>query len=101
VAGTFEITVTNADNSGVVTNNAFTFVAPPLMPITTHMSTTNTIVISWTNSGWRLFGTTNPLNVGIKSNSTWVELPGYGGSTQAVIPIVKTNPTVFYRLINP
>jgi hypothetical protein len=48
-----------------------------------------------------LFGTTNPLNVGIKSNSTWVELPGYGGSTQAVIPIVKTNPTVFYRLINP
>ena len=80
-----------------MTNNAFTFVTPPQMLITKQISGP-TLTLTWTNTGWRLFGTTNLMSVGLKANATWVELPGYGSSTQAVLPIVKTNPAVFYRL---
>jgi hypothetical protein len=105
LGGWFNVTVTNPDTQNTTTNNAFYFATPPRIPIGKFLSSTGTLVMSWTNSGWRLFGTTNPMNIGLQTNVTWTEVrpagSDYNLSNQAVMPIVKTNPTVFYRLINP
>jgi hypothetical protein len=53
---------------------------------------------SWTG-GVHLQSQTNTLAVGIANN--WVTIPGTDLSNTYSTPINKTNPTVFYRLINP
>ena len=87
-------------------NNAFYFVGPSRGTITWILTKTNTIVLTWLDTGWRLFGSTNALSTGLRTNATWSEVFSPSGysyvlSNQAVIPIIKTNPTAFYRLINP
>jgi len=74
-------------------------VAPP------HMTTTvsgGNLTLSWPadHLGWRLQAQTNLLSVGFKTNS-WVDVPGSASVTSFTTPLVKTNPTVFYRLLYP
>jgi fibronectin-binding autotransporter adhesin len=60
-----------------------------------------TLTLTWPadHLGWILQSQTNSLNVGISNN--WVDIPGSGSSTQAVIPVNPANPAVFYRLRMP
>jgi hypothetical protein len=38
--------------------------------------------------------------VGVKLySSNWFDVPGSTSTNQVIIPLVKTNPTVFYRMI--
>jgi autotransporter-associated beta strand protein len=55
-----------------------------------------TLSLSW-SSGWKLQVQTNSLSVGLGSN--WVTLTD-GTTTSTNVPIVPSNPSVFYRLIN-
>ena len=57
--------------------------------------------LSWPTDhlGWILQDQTNSLSHGLSTN--WVDVAGSSASTQAVIPIVSTNPAVFYRLRHP
>jgi|GEM_PF-477343 len=61
----------------------------------------STMTISWppTHLGWFLQAQTNSLTSGLGAN--WFDLPGSDTNTQAVIYLVPTNPTVFYRLRHP
>ena len=61
----------------------------------------NTLTLNWpaTHLGWILQSQTNSLNVGLANN--WVDVPGSGASTQAVIIINPATPAVFFRLRNP
>jgi hypothetical protein len=60
--------------------------------------------ISWPadHLGWRLQSQTNLLSVGLKNNTnSWFDVPNSQSATNYSAPIVKTNPTVFYRLLYP
>ncbi len=57
----------------------------------------SSLQFSWTGSA-KLQSQTNSLNKGISSN--WGDYPG-GGSSPVTVSIVKTNPTVFFRLVTP
>lgn len=61
----------------------------------------STLTVSWpaTHLGWVLQSQTNSLTVGIRTN--WVTIPGTAGVISTNLPIVKGNPTVFYRLSTP
>jgi autotransporter-associated beta strand protein len=71
-------------------------VTPPTLQFVS--SSTNTVVVSWAGSGFRLQAQTNVLNVGLSDN--WADYPG-GGSSPVVVPIVPANGSVFLRLISP
>ncbi len=60
-----------------------------------------TLSLSWPadHLGWILQVQTNNLITGLGTN--WVDVPGSGSSTSAVITINPTNPSVFYRLRHP
>jgi hypothetical protein len=63
-----------------------------------------TLSLSWPadHLGWILQAQTNTLNSGLSPLAGhWIDVPGSGSSTSAVIPIIATNPTVFYRLRHP
>jgi len=58
----------------------------------------NTLNLSWP-SGWigmLLQAETNKLNIGLTNN--WVTIPGTDAGNTYSTTIIKTNPTVFYRL---
>jgi hypothetical protein len=61
----------------------------------------NTMTLSWPldHLGWILQSQTNALNKGLFTN--WVDVAGSDLSTQAVVNLTVTNPSVFYRLRNP
>jgi hypothetical protein len=61
----------------------------------------NSLTLSWPpdHAGWRLMAQTNQLNVGLSNN--WVTVPGTTNALSYTVPIVATNPTVFYRLQYP
>ncbi|MCX6895544.1 MAG: autotransporter-associated beta strand repeat-containing protein, partial [Verrucomicrobia bacterium] len=63
--------------------------------------TNGVMTLSWPAShlGWELQGQTNKLNVGISNN--WIVVAGSTATNRISIPIVSTNPTVFYRLHLP
>jgi hypothetical protein len=60
-----------------------------------------TLYLAWPgdHTGWRLQSQTNTLNVGINTN--WAIVPGSSVTNEFFMPIVKTNSTVFYRMIYP
>jgi len=60
-----------------------------------------TLDLSWPadHRGWTLQNQTNSLGIGISTN--WVDVPGSATNISASVPIVRTNPTVFYRLRLP
>lgn len=56
------------------------------------------LTLSWPDDhlGWTLQAQTNTLGAGLSTN--WVDVPGSSSSTQSVITIDPSAPTVFYRL---
>lgn len=69
--------------------------------ITSTATSTNTLVLSWPvdHTGWTLQNQTNTLNVGVSTN--WFNVAGSTTNNQVIVPVVRTNATVFYRLILP
>jgi len=59
------------------------------------------LALSWpeTHLGWILQNQTNALGSGLGTN--WVDVPGTAGVTATTIPVVATNPAVFFRLRHP
>jgi hypothetical protein len=59
------------------------------------------IILQWPgdHTGWRVQGQTNPVTVGLYTN--WSALAGSSLTNQIVMPIDKTNGTVFFRMIYP
>jgi autotransporter-associated beta strand protein len=60
-----------------------------------------TLTLSWPldHTGWTLQAQTNAPGVGIGTN--WSVVPGSASVNQVVIPMNRTNGSVFYRLISP
>ncbi len=60
----------------------------------------STITMSWplSENGYQLQAQTNVLGTGLSTN--WVVVAGSTLTNTIVIPVVATNPSVFYRLIN-
>jgi hypothetical protein len=55
--------------------------------------------LAWPNDqvGWQLQVQTNSLAVGVSTN--WVTIPGTASTNSFSVPIERSNPAVFYRLI--
>jgi hypothetical protein len=90
--------------------NATAFVLSVVAHIATNTTRTNmsistlsptNILLQWPgdHTGWRIQAQTNPVTVGISSN--WAILAGVSLTNQFVMPIDKTNGTVFFRMIYP
>ncbi|HEX3359002.1 MAG TPA: autotransporter-associated beta strand repeat-containing protein [Tepidisphaeraceae bacterium] len=62
-------------------------------------STTTNIQFSWSDpfNSFKLQAQTNSINVGVSTN--WADYPG-GAANPITVPIVKTNGTVFYRIVS-
>ncbi|HEY4415338.1 MAG TPA: autotransporter-associated beta strand repeat-containing protein, partial [Verrucomicrobiae bacterium] len=62
----------------------------------------NTLTLTWpAGQGWRLVGQTNQLSAGLNPDpAAWSPVSGVSDGS-ATITINATNPTVFYRLVNP
>lgn len=62
---------------------------------------TNTLVLAWPqdHTGWTLQNQTNTLNVGISTN--WFNVAASTTTNSVIVPVVRTNATVFYRLNLP
>jgi len=56
------------------------------------------LTLSWPSdhTGWTLQAQTNALATGLRG--VWVDVAGSTATNQVVIPINRSNPTVFYRL---
>jgi hypothetical protein len=59
----------------------------------------NNLTLSWPSNylGWSLQAQTNWLSTGLGTN--WVTVPGSSLVTTTNVPLVATNPAVFYRLM--
>jgi fibronectin-binding autotransporter adhesin len=75
-------------------------------PVPVNMTSTvtgggTTLDLSWPTdrTGWQLQVQTNSLSVGISTN--WAPVAGSTLTNYVVVPVVRTNPTVFYRLTLP
>ena len=74
-------------------------VVPPLALLTNSVAGGN-LVLSWpAGEGWSLQVQTNLLNKGLSTN--WTTISGSQSISSTNIPLNKTSPTVFYRLIYP
>ncbi|HEY5915683.1 MAG TPA: autotransporter-associated beta strand repeat-containing protein [Verrucomicrobiae bacterium] len=76
---------------------------PPALGVTTASGGTE-LVFSWPadHLGWRLLEQTNNLNLGVSSNlADWATVAGSSGATQVTVPISKTKPAGFFRLVYP
>jgi fibronectin-binding autotransporter adhesin len=92
---------TNLATSGSITvASAISLVNTNPTNITVSVNGGN-LTLSWPSNhiGWRLQAETNSLNVGLGTN--WATVPGSTNVNTVVVPIVKTNGAVFYRLIYP
>ncbi len=92
---------TNLATSGSITvASAISLVNTNSTNITVSVSGGN-LTLSWPSNhiGWRLQAQTNTLAVGIYTN--WATVPGSTNVNTVVVPIVKTNGAVFYRLVYP
>jgi hypothetical protein len=63
--------------------------------------TPTNLLLKWPGDhiGWRIQAQTNPPTVGITTN--WAILAGASLTNQFVMPIDKTNGSVFFRMIYP
>jgi hypothetical protein len=90
--------------------NATAFTLSVLAHIATNTAPTNifisrlnptNLILQWPgdHTGWRIQAQTNPPTVGITTN--WAILAGASLTNQFVMPIDKTNGSVFFRMIYP
>ncbi len=82
------------------TSNAVTTVLAPSLAI---QNLTNQVKVTWpADIGWWLQAQTNSFHVGISTNSAnWHIVPNSSTTNVEVMPIVRTNGSVFYRLLSP
>ena len=61
-----------------------------------------TLYLAWPgdHTGWKLQSQTNSLTTGIDP-ANWATLVGSSATNEFFMPIVKTNATVFYRMVSP
>jgi hypothetical protein len=61
----------------------------------------NSLTLSWPpdHAGWRLQVQTNSTTIGISTN--WITVPNSANVVSVTVPMVSTNPCVFYRLVYP
>jgi len=98
-------TGTNSWVNNLAVDGSITLLAPPLVTVNTNVtSITNTfdgsnLTLTWPQDhiGWRLQAQTNALSTGLGTN--WVDVAGANQTNLVVIPVSRTNATVFYRLI--
>ena len=99
------LTGTNLWVNNLSADGTITLLAPPLVTVNTNVtSITNrfdgsNLTLSWPQDhiGWRLQAQTNALSAGLKGG--WVDVAGANQTNLVVIPVTRTNATVFYRLI--
>jgi autotransporter-associated beta strand protein len=103
----------NLINNGTIVVSVVVTTNGPTVPtygtnITSTVTSTGTMVLAWPadHLGWQLQSQTNPLSIGVKTGlANWYMWPPMNGdsttNTTIVVPLVKTNPTVFYRLVYP
>jgi autotransporter-associated beta strand protein len=60
-------------------------------------STNMTLIWPQDHTGWLLQSQTNALNIGLGTN--WVNVPSSATTNQVAIPIVKTNGSVYFRMV--
>ena len=72
-------------------------------PTNLFISTLNgtNVIVQWPgdHTGWSVQAQTNPATVGIHTN--WAALAGASVTNQFVMPLNKTNATVFFRMTYP
>jgi hypothetical protein len=68
-------------------------------PVLNFVNNRTNLVFSWSDSfnSFKLQAQTNSINIGI--SNYWADYPG-GSANPITVPIVKTNATVFYRIIS-
>jgi hypothetical protein len=78
-------------------------VATNTTPTNLFISTLNTtnVIVQWPgdHTGWSVQAQTNPATMGISTN--WAALAGASVTNQFVMPLNKTNGTVFFRMRYP
>jgi hypothetical protein len=86
------------DVSNMLTN--LTLAVTGLPPFSNTITSTN-ITFDWPENyrGWRLETQTNDLTVGISTN--WATVGGSWRTNSVAVPLVTTNPAVFFRLAYP
>ena len=65
---------------------------------------TNSMKLSWPvdRIGWRLLAQTQALSKGYQTNATnWFFVAGSDVTNAVIVPVVQSNPAVFYRLVRP
>ncbi len=83
------------------TNGVLTAVIP-ITPTNINFSVSGgNLTLSWPSgyTGWILQTQTNALSVGLTTN--WVDVAGSDTTNSITVPILPTNPTVFFRLRHP
>jgi hypothetical protein len=103
VPGAYFSVVTNSSITSLYLNNYTNLNATASYPTNitaTVINSGTTLALSWpaTHLGWTLQAQTNSLSVGLGTN--WVDVTGTASVTSTNMPIIPTNPTVFYRLRN-
>jgi len=104
VPGAYFSVVTNSSITSLYLINYTNLTATASYPTNITANVINggtTLALSWpaTHLGWTLQAQTNSLNVGLTTNG-WVDVLGTASVTSTNIPIVPSNPTVFFRLRN-
>jgi len=105
---TITTVVTNSDPYDLVnphlsaTNSFLAIVLPATIRTNLSVFATNgTFHLNWPadHTGWRIESQTNSLAKGLGTN--WVAVAGSAGTNQLVIPVVKTNGLVMFRMVYP
>ena len=93
------VRVTAADNV-TIKNYTVTVTRQPSLtpPLLTSSLTGGSLNFSWPadHTGWKLQVQTNTLSAGL--SGTWYDWPNSANLTSVTVPIVSTNPTVFFRM---
>ena len=95
------IKVTGQDGVSVTNYTVTVIRHPDLTPgLMTNSVTGTNMTLSWplSENGYQLQAQTNSLDIGLSTN--WVTVPNSTVTDIYTAPIVVTNPSVFYRLIN-
>lgn len=102
--GTLYYYVVSATNATAESANSSQVSARPVAataPAITMTRSTDQLALLWPadHTGWLLQTQTNQLRIGLGTN--WVTIGSSETNNQATVPVVATNPSVFFRLVHP
>jgi hypothetical protein len=91
----------NTNNLAVNGSITVASVTSSTPPVITNSISGGSLTMTWPsqNTGWQLQSQTNSLSTGI--SPTWYPVAGSSTTNSVTVPIVPSNPTVFYRLVYP